>query len=220
MEKSVQKSANIGQNNEKATKKTSFFKRLIFFILFIVLLPIIILYSIIKFIVKKVKKAKWERAGKRGKLLLLQSDISNIDIMEGYEFEEYLKTLFFYVGYSVTGTAQSKDYGADLILTSDKGEKIIVQAKRYSKKVGVKSVQEAYGAIKHYNATDAIVVTNSHFSNEAEILAKENNIRLIDREELIEIYTYVKNKLKIETKESELVGKEDKSLEDKYPYMI
>ena len=139
--------------------------------------------------------------------------------MEGYEFEEYLKTLFFYEGFASETTTKSKDYGADIILTTQT-EKIIVQAKRYSKTVGAKSVQEIMGAINHYKATGAMVVTNSYFSQAAETLARENNIRLIDRDELIEIYTRVKQKLQLSTKESELVDKTDIYIEDKFPYMI
>ena len=174
---------------------------------------------IIKTIVKKVKYNKWEKEGKRGKLLLLSADISQIDIMEGYEFEEYLKTLFFYIGYNVEATNKAKDYGADLILTDDK-EKVVVQAKRYNKTVGIKSVQEVLGAKKHYEADQCVVVTNSKFSFEAETLAKENAVRLIDREELIELYKEVKERLKLSTKESELVAKESRDITDKFPHMI
>lgn len=199
--------------------KPTVFKRVFCFILLLILLPAIIIFFIIKSAVKSAKKRKWEKEGLRGKLLLLEADISDIDIMEGYEFENYLKTLFFYEGYVTEVTTQSRDYGADLVMQKD-GRKIIVQAKRYTKNVGAKSVQEILGATKHYNATEAFVVTNSHFTYAAETIAKENQIRLIDREELIEIYTRVKQQLKISTRESELVNKKDSRIEDRFPFMI
>jgi len=202
-----------------SNKKGLIVKKIFFIILFLVLLPVIIIYYSIRGIVKRIKKKKWEKSGTQGKLLLMQADISKIDIMEGYEFEEYLRTLFFYEGYKATLTTWSKDYGADIILNKD-NKIIVVQAKRYNKVVGLKSVQEALGSMKHYNATEAFVVTNSHFSSEAETLAKENSIRLIDREELIEMYTRVKERLKLSTKESEFVDKFDKNILDKFPYMI
>ena len=161
------KSINFAENkNQEEKKKPSLVKRFFCILLLIILSPFLILYYLIKWIIKTVKKNKWEKDGKRGKLLLLSSDISQIDIMEGYEFEEYLKTLFFYEGFSSETTTKSRDYGADIILTSQT-EKIIVQAKRYSKAVGVKSVQEIMGAVKHYNATGAMVVTNSYFTQSA-----------------------------------------------------
>ena len=211
---------NFAENkNQEEKKKPSFWRRFFSVLFLIILSPVFLIYFSIKAIVKTVKKNKWEKEGKRGKLLLLSSDISQIDIMEGYEFEEYLKTLFFYEGFATETTTKSKDYGADIILTAP-NQKIIVQAKRYSKAVGVKSVQEILGAVPHYKATGAMVVTNSYFTVSAETIARENNIRLIDRDELIEIYTRVKEKLQLSTKESELVDKTDMYIEDKFPFMI
>ena len=74
--------------------------------------------------------------------------------------------------------------------------------------------------MKHYNATSAMVVTNNYFTSSAETIAKENNVRLVDRDELIEIYQRVKQKLNLSTKESELVDKVDRNIEDRFPYMI
>ena len=178
-------------------KKRNFFKRVLFFLLFIILLPFLLISGLVKFIIKMHKYKKWQKEGETGRKLLLSSDITSIDIMEGYEFEEYLKSLFFYLGYAVEVTPKSRDYGADLILVKD-SQKIIVQAKRYNKTVGSKAVSEAAGALKHYLANEAWVVTNGHFSDQAETLAKENNIRLIDREELMELSRDVCEKLRID----------------------
>lgn len=195
------------------------FKRLGFVLLLIILLPFMLVFYAARGIVRAVRKKRWELEGKRDKRLVLSAVMSDVDIMEGYEFEEYLKALFFYDGYSVEVTPRSKDYGADLIMEKA-GERIVVQAKRYNKGVGIKSVQEVLGAMKHYDATDACVVTNSFFTAEAELLAKENGVQLIDREELIEIQARVKEYLKLNTRESELVDKRDKDVESKYPFMI
>lgn len=62
-----------------------------------------------------------------------------------------------------------------------------VQAKRYSKSVGIKAVQEALGAVKHYNASKAIVITNSKFTQDARELADSNDVELWDRATLFEI---------------------------------
>ena len=154
--------------------------------------------------------------------MLLSSTIDDIDVMEGYEFENYLKTLFFYAGFGAETTQKAKDYGADIILTDETGSKIVVQAKRYNKKVGVKSVQEVMGAMSHYKANEGMVVTNSTFSYEAETLAKDNSIRLVDRRELIEMYKRVQQNLAIKAKESTLVGdsKEKNNLNPNFPYQI
>lgn len=213
---------NENKNSKNESKKDPFLLRIFKLILLIILLPFIVVYYSVKVVVKAVKKHKWEQNGKRGVILLLSSTIDDIDIMEGYEFENYLKTLFFYAGFGAETTKKAKDYGADIILTDENGSKIVVQAKRYNKKVGVKSVQEIMGAMSHYKANEGMVVTNSTFSFEAEILAKDNNIRLVDRKELIEMYKRVQQNLAIKAKESTLVGdsKEKNNLNPNFPYQI
>lgn len=213
---------NENKNSKNERKKDPFLLRIFKLILLIILLPFIVVYYSVKVVVKAVKKHKWEQNGKRGVILLLSSTIDDIDIMEGYEFENYLKTLFFYAGFGAETTKKAKDYGADIILTDENGSKIVVQAKRYNKKVGVKSVQEIMGAMSHYKANEGMVVTNSTFSFEAETLAKDNNIRLVDRKELIEMYKRVQQNLAIKAKESTLVGdsKEKNNLNPNFPYQI
>lgn len=213
---------NENKNSKNESKKDPFLLRIFKLILLIILLPFIVVYYSVKVVVKAVKKRKWEQNGKRGVILLLSSTIDDIDIMEGYEFENYLKTLFFYAGFGAETTKKAKDYGADIILTDENGSKIVVQAKRYNKKVGVKSVQEIMGAMSHYKANEGMVVTNSTFSFEAETLAKDNSIRLVDRKELIEMYKRVQQNLAIKAKESTLVGdsKEKNNLNPNFPYQI
>ena len=165
-------------------------KRLFFLILFLIFLPLMIPFYLIKGIIKSVQYNKWKKDGEMGKSLLLNSDITKVDIMQGYEFEEFLRALFFYAGYSAEVTQKSKDFGADLVLEKN-NQKIVVQAKRYSKTVGCKSVQEIFSAKEHYLATDCAVVTNSFFSSQAEQLAKELGVQLIDRDELVQMHSQV-----------------------------
>lgn len=97
---------------------------------------------------------------------LRKSGILEVDKMSGRRFEEYLQALLNTKGYYVQLTPESGDYGADLIL-STKGKKIIVQAKRYKKNVGVKAVQEIATAKSHYKADECWVITNSYFTKQA-----------------------------------------------------
>lgn len=117
---------------------------------------------------------------------LRSSGILDIDQMSGKQFEEYLAELFSMMGYSTTVTKQAGDYGADLVITKD-SHRIVVQAKRYKKNVGIKAVQEIYGAINHYKAQEGWVVTNSSYTKAAESLAKSNSVKLYGREQLIEM---------------------------------
>jgi restriction system protein len=107
-----------------------------------------------------------------------------IDTLNGKEFEEYLEVLFKKLGYQVQRTPYQGDYGADLVLQQG-DKKTVVQAKRYTRSVGVKAVQEAVAAKEYYRCDHAMVVTNSYFSRQAATLAKANRVELWNRDDLV-----------------------------------
>ncbi|MGG2016477.1 restriction endonuclease [Bacillus sp. S10(2024)] len=117
-------------------------------------IPIVMISAaiILLYIYVNVKKRKERK----------QSKIYDIDKMNGHQFEEYLGILFRELGYQTQVTKASGDFGADLILRKN-NKKIIVQAKRYKKNVGISSVQEIVGAKEFYKANQTWVVTNSNF---------------------------------------------------------
>lgn len=117
---------------------------------------------------------------------LKNSGISDIDQMDGFQFEYYLNELFKSNGYTSQVTKSRGDYGADLILKRD-GEVIAVQAKRHSKPVGIKAIQEITAAKGYYKANKAWVVTNNSFTKQAINLASSLEVKLIGREELIKL---------------------------------
>jgi restriction system protein len=124
---------------------------------------------------------------------LKKSGIYEIDRFGGTTFEEYLQVIFREQGYKVKLTADSHDFGGDLILKKD-GVKIVVQAKRYKNRVGIKAVQEVIGAVKYYDCQSAMVVTNSFFTKPAKELANKNDVLLWDRTTLIKILNKTKAK--------------------------
>ncbi|GGG69426.1 restriction endonuclease [Paenibacillus radicis (ex Gao et al. 2016)] len=115
---------------------------------------------------------------------LKRSGIKEIDKMEGRRFEIYLGHLFRMHNYNAEVTQATGDFGADLVIQKG-GKKIVVQAKRYGKNVGLKAVQEIRAAMDHYGAAEAWVVTNRDYTEQAYALAKSNGVRLINREQLI-----------------------------------
>ena len=80
-------------------------------------------------------------------------------------------------------TQEGVPYGADLVLRKW-GKKIVVQAKRYERNVGIAAVQEVVGSIAYYKADRAMVVTNSNFTKSARDLAKRNEVELWGRKEM------------------------------------
>ena len=114
------------------------------------------------------------------------SGIRQVDEMSGKEFEQFLKLRYEARDYKVRRTPYQNDFGADLVMERD-GRRIVVQAKRWKKNVGIKAVQEIVAAKSHYKADDAWVVTNSQYTKAAKELALSNGVRLVDRAQLIHI---------------------------------
>jgi restriction system protein len=145
----------------------------------LLLLSICIFISLFKILINYYKKRK-------KKLFYINSGIKTVDMMKGIEFESFLLAHFEKLGYKVKLTKKSNDYGADLLLRK-KGRIIVVQAKRYSKKVGIKAVQELVASLKYYKASEGIVITNNYFTKNAINLAKVNCVELWDRKKLTTI---------------------------------
>jgi restriction system protein len=115
---------------------------------------------------------------------LSRSGIAEVDQMDGATFERFLGTLFRELGYGVELTPHRGDYGADLVLTKD-GRRTAVQAKRWSKRVGVKAIQEAVASKGYYRCDAALVVANREFTDQARELARANDVELWGRETLV-----------------------------------
>lgn len=120
--------------------------------------------------------------------------ISNLDAMDGHEFERYLEELFRLAGYSVEKLPHSRDKGADLVVTGSDGKRIAVQAKRSSSKISNSAIQEVYGSLNVYGAHNGMVVTNNEFTKDAIELANANGVALVDRHGLVELMNKVKQR--------------------------
>lgn len=109
---------------------------------------------------------------------------------DGEEFEIYLTQLLKRLGYTdAYKTLSSRDFGADIVFTDSEGVRNVIQAKRYHSKhlVGLSAVQEIYTSMRFYKARKAIVITTSTYTNACETLAGVNHVKLIDRNDLIQI---------------------------------
>ncbi len=59
--------------------------------------------------------------------------------------------------------------------------------------MGVKAIQEAVAAKGYYQCDEAMVVTNSFYTNQAEKLAQANEVKLWNRDDLVKALLSVKN---------------------------
>ena len=116
--------------------------------------------------------------------------LSDIDTMDATHFEMWALDRLREVGYMVHKTPWSHDCGADGIARKSGHKDIVIQCKHRQQRVSVSAdavrdllrAKEAYGG----NVPLLVALTNSdNFGRDAMNLAKENNIRLVARSELL-----------------------------------
>lgn len=106
---------------------------------------------------------------------------SDIDLMEGHDFEYFCADLLRKKGFQeVEVTKGSGDYGIDILAEKD-GITYGIQCKCYATPVGVKAVQEAYAGKDYYERMVGVVLTNQYFTTPAVEVAKKLKIMLWDR---------------------------------------
>jgi hypothetical protein len=99
--------------------------------------------------------------------IFVKKSLSEIDKMEGLQFEHYISILLKYEDFlNVYNTKGSGDYGADIIAEKD-GCKYAIQCKRYSNKIGAKPVGEVLRGMKKYHCDKGIIITNNYFTKQA-----------------------------------------------------
>lgn len=127
-----------------------------------------------------------EEEQKEAKRRVIERKIDELILLSPREFEEYIYQLYKSLGYSVELTPYSNDKGVDIVMTLDE-TKYVVQCKRYKKTVGSPDIQKFIGSIDHFNADKGIFVTTGLFSFEAEKMAAQHPIELVNRVELAKL---------------------------------
>lgn len=113
-------------------------------------------------------------------------DLEKLQNMDWKEFELLCSEFFRRRGWNTFCSEKGgADGGVDIWLKR-RGEKSIVQCKRYgTTKVGVKVVREMFGLMHSNNCDSAYIVTTSGFTKEGYLFAKGKRISLIDGKKLI-----------------------------------
>src|SRR5271157_5588145 len=102
------------------------------------------------------------------------------DDLDGDKFEALIKRLYEGAGYTAQLTGKTGDQGGDLVVVRDGGKEVIQAKLRRNMTVGNDAVQQVIGAKGVYNCPDAVVITNSTFTPEAEELARIHGVELVD----------------------------------------
>lgn len=114
----------------------------------------------------------------------VESELLNIDIMDGHAFEYWCADLLRKNGFiNVSVTQGSGDHGVD-ILAQKEGIRYAVQCKCYSSDIGNKPIQEVSAGrqMPSYHCQIGAVMTNRHFTKGAKELAAATGTLLWDRD--------------------------------------
>ncbi|PEQ96605.1 hypothetical protein CN481_00225 [Bacillus sp. AFS006103] len=113
--------------------------------------------------------------------------MEQIDLMGGFEFEEFIAELLTNIGFkNVKVTSKTGDGGVDIIANDTVGNSVAVQCKRVGSKVGNSALQEIHLGKELYNCQRAMVITNSFFTKPAIDASKKIQVELWDRDKLID----------------------------------
>jgi restriction system protein len=120
--------------------------------------------------------------------------------MNGREFEVFMSLVFKELGYKVTLTKQTNDYGRDIIIRTD-NETIFVECKRYSESseggflIGREIVQKLSGSMTMFNANKGLVVTTGcYHKNAIEAADMIGNIELWDMSQIMKCVVKINQK--------------------------
>lgn len=100
---------------------------------------------------------------------------SNHDV--GMAFEDYVAKLYSSLGYMVSKTPASGDFGIDLVIKSG-CESTAMQLKHYDGSVGVDAVMQAFSGAKYYDCKQAAVLCTSEFTDAAYDMAEKLGVEL------------------------------------------
>jgi HJR/Mrr/RecB family endonuclease len=114
--------------------------------------------------------------------------IIDIDKLNPNLFEASIAALYKKQGFEIYLTPYSNDKGVDVVVQKN-DENYLIQVKQTKSIVGNDAIQEICTAKNYYenkfNARfDLLTVTNNDYSSSAKILAKSNNIQLLNRSQL------------------------------------
>lgn len=134
---------------------------------------------------------------------------TNLAAMDWEEFEHLVREVFDKEfasrGGEVRVTQSSSDGGVDAIAFDPdpiSGGKIIIQAKRYTKTVGVGAVRDLYGTTLNEGAIKGILVTTADYGPDAHKFASDKPLTLMSGSHLLHLLEKHGTKAKIDIQEA------------------
>ena len=136
-------------------------------------------YFVDKSLISKVRQAV-DTTNRRVEL-----EMNSVELMSGYEFEDWCTGLFQKLGYFAESTAKARDGGIDIRMERG-GTGFLVQCKRQEAKIGSPAVQRLGGVRQQpeFRNFELIFVTTATFTAAAKEYCNKVGIRMVDRARL------------------------------------
>lgn len=142
----------------------------------------------------------------------LLDEATNLAAMDWEDFEHLVREVFekeFVArGGEVKITQSSSDGGVDAVAFDPDpitGGKIVIQAKRYTRTVGVAAVRDLYGTMQHEQASRGILVTTADYGPDAHKFSAGKPITLLTGQNLLHLLDRHGIKAKIDLREARKV---------------
>lgn len=137
------------------------------------------------------------------------TDATNLASMDWGDFEHLVRELFEKEfasrGGEVKITRASSDGGVDAVAFDPDpitGGKIVIQAKRYTRTVGVNAVRDLYGTMQHESASRGILITTADYGPDAYSFASGKPITLFTGANLLHLLDKHGYRAKIDLREA------------------
>jgi restriction system protein len=133
----------------------------------------------------------------------------NLAAMDWEDFEHLVREVFEREfsgdGGTVKVTRASRDGGIDAVAFDPdpiRGGKIVIQAKRYTKTVGVSAVRDLYGAVMNEGAIKGILVSTATYGPDAYAFVRDKPLTLLDGNNLLHLLQKHGHKVRIDLVEA------------------
>lgn len=133
----------------------------------------------------------------------------NLAVMDWEDFEHLVREVFELEfsgsGGTVKVTRASRDGGIDAVAFDPdpiRGGKIVIQAKRYTKTVGVSAVRDLYGAVMNEGANKGILVSTASYGPDAYAFVRDKPLTLVDGGTLLHLMQRHGHKVRINLAEA------------------
>ncbi len=134
---------------------------------------------------------------------------SNLATMDWESFEHLVREVFerefVEEGGEVKVTQASRDGGVDAIAFDPdpiRGGKYVIQAKRYTRTVGVAAVRDLYGTVLHEGADRGILVTTSDYGADSASFARDKPLTLVNGAQLLSLLEKHGHRARIDLQEA------------------